>query len=321
MANLSGFEKTLCYNITEVLDYLDDLGFTRSGTKITWDNAEATTNCYWYINNNIINFKRTDGQMAFTKSLVDFDMIDIINEGEENEETIVRDVCAIVFMPLLDGGCALYLGMVPHGTTISQINFTCANGDSLLNNGLVVCSPEEDDGYWYYGWNAPHDGVTPDDKLRWCLDNGHNNYEYGDNVTQIPMKLLVDTSMSLTLVRAYLNFGGWSKNFRVQVTGNLIAPGSIFKINGQKYISFSNNTSYRAPVYKLPTESVAMNLATSTQEYSGNKTYAVGDYCIYEGYLYKCIIAITEPEPFNEGHWVITTVHDELIAQGAIYNP
>lgn len=307
MAIGTGIEKRLCYSLNEVLTTLTNFGFTRTGNKILWDEAENTTNCYWQISNDTINFKRTDGQLAFTKSLVDFNMTETIEEVTYN-----RNVCLIVFIPLMNNGCALYLGMVREGTRISDVNFTCANTDSLVNNGLVVCSPAEDDDYWYYGWNAP---ALTDTQLNWCLDNGHNNYEY-ENVTQIPVKQLIPSDLSLTLVRAYLNFGGWSKNFRIQVSGDLMPPASIFKVNGQKYIVFSNNETYRAPAYKLPGESVTMNLVTSTEEYSPIKTYAVGDYCIYGGLLYKCIYAITEAESFDQSHWRVTTVHDELIIQG-----
>ncbi|HAH17807.1 MAG TPA: hypothetical protein DCL29_02175 [Eubacterium sp.] len=306
MAIQSEMKKTLCCNINEVKSYLTNLGFTISGNKMLWDAAESDTQCYWQLQNNIITFKRTDGESAFIKNLVDFDMTETIDE-----ETVNRNVCAIVFIPLANDGCALYLGMVPEGTNISDITFSCYNGNSLLNNGLVVCSPAEADGHWYYGWNAPVTGDNPDEKLRWCLDNGHNNYEYGDNVSQIPMKLVLPTSMSMTLVRAYMNFGDWSQNFRVQVTGDINPPGSIFKINGQKYIVFSNNSTSRAPAYKLPAESVILNLSTSTEEFSPLKTYGVNEYCIYEGLLYKSRVNITTPGPFDESQWTVTTVYNE----------
>lgn len=315
MAIQNELKKTLKYNFSDVLDYLEELGFTvnTSSGKILWGEADNTTNCYWKITNNTINFIRTDGEFAFNKSLVDFNMT-----KEVDEETINLNVCAIVFIPLVHDGCALYLGMVPEGTHITDITFCCENGNSLLNNGLVVCSAPEADNHWYYGWNH-HDttiDTNVDGELKWCLDNGHNNYEYGDNISQIPRKQVIPSPMSITLVRSYLNFGDWSENFRVQVTGDLMVPGCVFKIEGQKYIVFTNNLTTRAPAYKMPAESAIMNLATSTEEYSSLKLYAVGDYCIFEKYLYKCIDAVLVPEPFNENKWRRTTVHDELIAQG-----
>lgn len=302
-----GLFKHLFYNITDLIEYLEDIGFTITNNKILWNNAESDTACYWTINNNIINLRRSDGQMAFTKNLVDFDYEEII-EGE----TITRPVCATVYMPLENGGLALYLGMITEDTFLDDVTFSCANTDEILNNGLVVLSPAEDDGHWYYGWNHPNSTET----FYWCLDNGHNSYQYGTNVNQIAPKEIYSTALSFSMARVYLNTGYWSKNFKELITGNLNPPGFVFKMKGQKYVLFTNNTSYRAPCYKLPEENVQINLTTSTEPYSSVKTYKQGDYCTYEGFLYKCIIDINIPEPFDENHWTQTTVHNELIDQG-----
>ena len=42
------------------------------------------------------------------------------------------------------------------------------------------------------------------------------------------------------------------------------------------------------------------------------KTYAVGDYCIYENALYKCSTAISSVEEWTAGHWTKTTIAAEL---------
>ena len=42
------------------------------------------------------------------------------------------------------------------------------------------------------------------------------------------------------------------------------------------------------------------------------KTYAVGDYCIYENALYKCSTAISSAEDWTAGHWTKTTIATEL---------
>lgn len=44
----------------------------------------------------------------------------------------------------------------------------------------------------------------------------------------------------------------------------------------------------------------------------GKKTYAVGDYCIYENALYKCSTAISSAEDWTAGHWTKTTIAAEL---------
>lgn len=43
-------------------------------------------------------------------------------------------------------------------------------------------------------------------------------------------------------------------------------------------------------------------------EFDSTKTYAVGEYCIYENKLYKCTAAITTGENFNSAKWEATTI-------------
>jgi hypothetical protein len=256
--------------------------------------------------NDVISLHRSDGESAFTKDLVNFDY-----EEEISGETVTRPLCGIVVIPLQDNGIAIYMGMVVEGTSISDINICCTNNNTLLNNGLVVISPEDADGHWWYGWNS----ATSSNTMYWALDNGHGTYEYGSTVKTVAPKQVYPTNASFTIVRAYLEDGYWSNNIKVQVTGSTNAPGYIFTLNGQKYVAFNSNTASRAPIYKLPGDSQQINLSTSTEAYSTLKTYVVGDYCIYNELLYRCQTAVTVPEPFDETKWIITTVYNELIDQ------
>jgi hypothetical protein len=51
-------------------------------------------------------------------------------------------------------------------------------------------------------------------------------------------------------------------------------------------------------------------------EYDDTQTYAVGDYCMYtdtdDTLLYKCIIAVTSPEDFDNTKWQVTTLIDVI---------
>lgn len=47
-------------------------------------------------------------------------------------------------------------------------------------------------------------------------------------------------------------------------------------------------------------------------EYDPTKTYAVGDYCLYDLALYQCNTAITTAEAFNSTHWTQVNVADRL---------
>lgn len=46
--------------------------------------------------------------------------------------------------------------------------------------------------------------------------------------------------------------------------------------------------------------------------YDSSKTYAVGDYCIYENTLYKCIVEMTTAEVFDSSKWKKTSVDKEI---------
>lgn len=52
--------------------------------------------------------------------------------------------------------------------------------------------------------------------------------------------------------------------------------------------------------------------AISSDAYDNSKLYAVGDYCIYDNKLYRCITAIESAEAFNIAKWKQTTVGREV---------
>ena len=94
--------------------------------------------------------------------------------------------------------------------------------------------------------------------------------------------------------------------------GEVTPPGNIFKINGQKFISFCGDATYRCPVFKLPPEAAEESVIDSTEEYSTIKTYRVGDYCVYNGLLWRCTRNVTVPTQFDQGYWTVTTVKEEI---------
>lgn len=44
--------------------------------------------------------------------------------------------------------------------------------------------------------------------------------------------------------------------------------------------------------------------ASVANEYSTSSTYALNDYCYYQGNLYRCTTAITSSEAWNSNHWI-----------------
>lgn len=60
-------------------------------------------------------------------------------------------------------------------------------------------------------------------------------------------------------------------------------------------------------------EQTAAAVSSHTAEvYDSTKTYAVGDYVVYDGALYKCTTAVTTAEEWTAAHWTETTVGEEL---------
>jgi hypothetical protein len=60
-------------------------------------------------------------------------------------------------------------------------------------------------------------------------------------------------------------------------------------------------------------------LSNMADVYDATSTYAVNDYVLYEGILYRCLTAITVPEPFTGSHWsritweeIITTLTTDV---------
>lgn len=313
-------EKTIFTNWSELSDYLESKGFVIDNGEMRWGEANVDSDCYWSVSNTgTINFVDSTGENAFHYDLTDF-------ENDKN--------CGCVFVTLANDGCILYLTPLDPSTEINQLGLNCRNGYSVtwdgstptftdmnlpLQNGLVVCTPAESDGYWRYSWrhwdsslNTDIDGNEPARyfKFNWCIDNCRGIVSKG---TEVPNKFLMPAQLTCTLNRAYLNNIGWSNHIYVHVLGQESPPGCIFKIGGEKFISITDNYAWRAPVFMLPPEEVSTNISTSTEAFSNMKTYKVGDYCIYNGYLYKCTVAITIPHPFDSNEWLVTTVYNERI--------
>ena len=67
-------------------------------------------------------------------------------------------------------------------------------------------------------------------------------------------------------------------------------------------------TTYKTTVGKV----VGAVSKIVADEYDNTSTYAVGDYCVYEGTLYVCNTAISTAEEWNASHWTATNVTDEI---------
>lgn len=63
-----------------------------------------------------------------------------------------------------------------------------------------------------------------------------------------------------------------------------------------------------------PDSSAAAAVSYIADLYSTSGTYAVGDYCIYDGDLYRCVTAISTGETWTAAHWTQVTVGGELVS-------
>ena len=48
------------------------------------------------------------------------------------------------------------------------------------------------------------------------------------------------------------------------------------------------------------------------EEYDSTDTYALGDYCVYENLLYRCISTISVAEAWNSAHWTQILIMGDL---------
>ena len=74
------------------------------------------------------------------------------------------------------------------------------------------------------------------------------------------------------------------------------------------------NTTYWAVIADVQEalNNVGAALSYIADEYSTSSTYAIGDYVIYDGYLYRCITAINSGESWTSGHWTAVSITSEL---------
>ena len=321
-------EKRLFTSFSSLKLYLTNKGFTinSSNGQMRWGAANANSLCHWQFDNTNeeLNFVDSLGNEAFPFSLCDF------SSGR---------ITGVAFIELEDGGCAINVTPLNEGSSTSDFTLSCALGydpdysmnTSLPQNGLVVCTPEEDDGYWRYGWREKPDRVqnggnyyfkTP--SFSWVIDNCRNIVTSGKEISTVSRW---EVSQTISIAKVYLADGYWSNYIYNQILGTNQAPGQVFELNGKKFISFcpedltevkdsesSSYTSYprRCPCFILEGETVLINDSSSTQEYSNRTIYHAGDYCIYRSLLYKCLIDILTPEPWDSTHWELTTVPNEL---------
>lgn len=68
---------------------------------------------------------------------------------------------------------------------------------------------------------------------------------------------------------------------------------------GKNLLDFAKNYS----MADFVTAIIPLGESLNTNDYSADNTYEVGEYCNYNGYIWRCITTITEPEEWTPAHW------------------
>ena len=111
-----------------------------------------------------------------------------------------------------------------------------------------------------------------------------------------------------------LNYGTY--NFTVTVEKSPVPDDAVDAdvTRAQNLADDVHNTvdTAAAQVAAAAAASVSVILGSVAPVYSSSATYAVGDYCIHDNRLYRCIVAIASGEEWNAEHWETAVAMEEI---------
>lgn len=88
------------------------------------------------------------------------------------------------------------------------------------------------------------------------------------------------------------------------------SPGSSLPIM-DGVATVGTATAYSREDHIHPSDAAKFNTANVASAYDSTATYNIGDLCIHDNQLYRCIFPITTAEAWNSAHWTATTLNDE----------
>ena len=222
--------------------------------------------------------------LTATRTINDTDVL-VIDDGEHNYK-----ITWAVFKGLL-GTVASFAADPDQENYPGHLRITLANGVSLR---AYCADPAKQDKLIFD--DAPTEGSS-------------NPVKSGGVFSALSGKL--DTE-------AYTNFTGANEQ-TAGTAGKVPAPAE----GGSRYLESSGawETPDNVPADgsdKLITSgavyaAVARITSNFTGLYSSSETYALGDYCLHEGILYRCTTAVATAEEWTSSHWMATTVGAELL--------
>lgn len=190
----------------------------------------------------------------------------------------------------------------------------------LARQSSVGVSPKNDSSYTY--WQPFGTSVTPDgetiimdstDNLTVNLDN--KSLIYNDNITvNIDNKSLVydDTNM-------YVKVAIDGSTIKYDSTrGYLYVDASNFNINDLNNIAITSPANGQTLVYDSATQKWKNGQGSSgissiiSDAWKASTTYKVGQYCIYNNSLWKCLVQHSGQTPSEGTYWTKVTVANEI---------
>lgn len=85
---------------------------------------------------------------------------------------------------------------------------------------------------------------------------------------------------------------------------------AITSLQSGDYIAVDNEST---GTHKFDALNIGANIGQNiANTYSSSASYAIGQYCLYDNNLYKCITTISTPEAWNSSHWIQVTVGEGL---------
>lgn len=90
-----------------------------------------------------------------------------------------------------------------------------------------------------------------------------------------------------------------------------VYDGLAAELVGLKDQEASDNLAAVTRLSALESDTGKLQSSTASA-YSSSATYAVGDYCIYNGSLYRCNTAISTAEEWTSGHWTAAKIGDDV---------
>lgn len=149
----------------------------------------------------------------------------------------------------------------------------------------------------------------------------------GDPIAITSGNIVSGNVAEVVLPQACYNYDGQFTLAIKLVDSNNNVTGTVRIVDGMVDNTHASGTV--APTSAVPTYQEilstydAMIAATAAANgaiaatYSSSSTYAVGDYCIHDGGLYRCTTAITTGEAWTAAHWTAAKIGPDLATEAA----